>query len=54
MQIDRFNISPIPLYNGTVQRQGFALPAEDLHTRMKTADRLLVVTRATTIGFPAS
>ena len=44
MQIDSFDIAPIPLYNEDVRQQGFAPPVEDLRARIKAADGLLIVT----------
>ncbi len=44
MTIESFDISPIPLYNEDVREQGFPAPVEDLRTRIKGADGLLIVT----------
>ena len=44
MTIDGFDIGPIPLYNEDVRQQGFPAPVEDLRTRIKAADGLLIVT----------
>src|SRR5215469_12980358 len=44
MAIDVFDIAPIPLYNEDVRQQGFPAPVEDLRTRIKAADGLLIVT----------
>ncbi len=44
MQIDSFDISPIPLYDEDVRQQGYPAPVEDLRARIKAADGVLVVT----------
>jgi chromate reductase, NAD(P)H dehydrogenase (quinone) len=44
MQIEPFDIAPIPLYNEDVRQQGFPPPVEDLRARIKAADGLLIVT----------
>jgi chromate reductase len=44
MQIDSFDIAPIPLYNEDVRQQGFPPPVEELRARIKAADGLLIVT----------
>jgi chromate reductase, NAD(P)H dehydrogenase (quinone) len=44
MTIDIFDITPIPVYNEDVRQQGFPAPVEDLRTRIKSADGLLIVT----------
>jgi chromate reductase len=44
MQIDSFDIAPIPLYNEDVHQQGFPSPVADLRARIKAADGLLIVT----------
>ena len=44
MTIESFDIAPIPLYNEDVRQQGFPAPVEDLRTRIKAADGLLIVT----------
>ena len=44
MQIDSFDIAPIPLYNEDVRQQGFPSPVEDLRARIKAADGMLIVT----------
>jgi chromate reductase len=43
MQIDGFDIAPIPLYNEDVRQQGFPPVVEDLRARIKAADGLLIV-----------
>ena len=49
MMIESFDIVPIPLYNEDVRQQGFPAPVEDLRSRVKAADGLLIVTPDTTI-----
>ncbi len=44
MQIETFDIAPIPLYNEDVRQQGFPPPVEALRARIKAADGLLFVT----------
>jgi chromate reductase len=44
MQIDIFDITPIPAYNEDVRQQGFPSPVEDFRGRIKAADGLLIVT----------
>lgn len=44
MQIDSFDIAPIPLYNADVEQQGFPPPVEDLRGKIKAADGMLIVT----------
>lgn len=44
MVIDRFDIAPIPLYNEDVREQGFPPSVEELRTRIREADALLIVT----------
>jgi len=44
MTIDTFDIAPISLYNEDVRQQGFPAAVEDLRTRIKAADGLLIVT----------
>ena len=44
MTIDVFDIAPIPLYNEDVRQNGFPPPVEELRTRIKQADGLLIVT----------
>ena len=44
MTIETFDIAPIPAYNEDVRQQGFPAPVEDLRTRIKAADGLLIVT----------
>ncbi len=44
MTIESFDIAPIPLYNEDVRQQGFPAPVEDLRTRIKATDGLLIVT----------
>jgi chromate reductase, NAD(P)H dehydrogenase (quinone) len=44
MTIDIFDITTIPVYNEDVRQQGFPAPVEDLRTRIKSADGLLIVT----------
>ena len=44
MTIDVFDIAPIPAYNEDVRQQGFPPVVEDLRTRIKQADGLLLVT----------
>jgi chromate reductase len=43
MTIEPFDIAPIPLYNEDVRQLGFPAPVEELRTRIKTADGLLIV-----------
>jgi chromate reductase len=43
MQIDSFDIAPIPLYNDDVRQQGFPPPVEDFRARIKAADGVLIV-----------
>ena len=52
MTIDGFDIAPIPLYNEDVREQGFPAPVEDLRTRIKAADGLLIVTPEYNYSFP--
>ena len=44
MTIEAFDIAPIPAYNEDVRQQGFPAPVEELRTRIKAADGLLIVT----------
>ena len=44
MQIEIFDIAPIPLYNEDLRQQGFPPPVEDLRAKIKAADGLLIVT----------
>src|SRR6516165_9037240 len=44
MTIDSFDIAPIPLYNEDVRQEGFPASVENLRTRIKAADGLLIVT----------
>lgn len=44
MQIEVFDIAPIPMYNEDVRQQGFPAPVEELRAKIKAADGLLVVT----------
>ena len=44
MQIEVFDIAPIPVYNEDVRQQGFPPPVEALRAKIKAADGLLVVT----------
>lgn len=44
MQIESFDIAPIPLYNEDVRQNGYPPPVEDFRARIKAADGLLIVT----------
>ena len=44
MTIDVFDIAPVPLYNEDVRQQGFPPAVEELRTKIKQADGLLIVT----------
>ncbi len=44
MTIESYDIAPIPPYNEDVRQQGFPPPVEELRTRIKQADGLLIVT----------
>lgn len=44
MQIESFDIAPIPVYNEDVRQQGFPPPVEALRSQIKAADGLLIVT----------
>jgi len=44
MTIEAFDIAPIPAYNEDVRQQGFPAPVEELRSRIKAADGLLIVT----------
>ena len=44
LQIEPFDIAPIPVYNEDVRQQGFPPPVEDLRAKIKAADGLLIVT----------
>jgi chromate reductase len=44
MTIDSFDIAPIQPYNEDVREQGYPPPVDDLRTRIKAADGLLIVT----------
>lgn len=44
VEIDSFDIAPIPLYNEDVHQQGYPPPVADFRARIKAADGLLIVT----------
>jgi chromate reductase len=44
MQIDSFDIAPIPPCSEVVRQQSFPAPVEDLRARIKAADGLLIAT----------
>jgi chromate reductase len=44
MQIETFDLAPIPLYNEDVRAQGFPAPVEALREAIRSADGLLLVT----------
>jgi chromate reductase len=44
MQIETFDIAPIPSYNEDLRAQGFPAPVEALRAAIKAADGLLIVT----------
>jgi chromate reductase len=44
MKIDTFDLAPIPLYNEDVRVKGFPSPVEELRSRIRAADALLLVT----------
>ncbi len=44
MQLDTFDLSPIPLFNGDVARKGFPAPVREFREQIAAADALLIVT----------
>jgi chromate reductase len=44
MQLDGFDIAPIPMYNDDVRQQGYPPPVQELRARIKAADGVLFVT----------
>ncbi len=44
MELDTFDLSPIPLFNGDVARNGFPAPVQEFRELITAADALLIVT----------
>jgi chromate reductase len=44
MNVETFDLAPIPMYNDDVREQGFPPPVQELRERIRDADALLIVT----------
>jgi len=44
MEIESFDLSPIPLYNGDVEKEGFPASVQELRERIRAGDAVLIAT----------